>query len=398
MTPAVRVRFAPSPTGYLHIGGARTALYNWAFARTSRRHVRAAHRRHRPRALDRREHRRRSFARCAGSVWTGTKVPRSAATTAPTSRRSASSRYAEGLETLKANGSRLPVLLHARGARGEARAPRAHAAASPATTAPAVRSRADEAARTRRGRRTARLAAEGARGPRRHHRSSTPSAARWRFPPTPSTTSSSRAPTAPPPTTSPSSSTTSTWRITHVIRGDDHLSNTPKQIVVYEALGRADPDVRPPVDDLGRRRQAALQAPRRDERRGLSRPGLPARGARELPRAPRLVARRRDDDHRRGRRSSTNFSLDRISKNPAIFDVEKLEWMNGVYIREMPAEQFVERMLPWLERGRTDRRRRRRRSAATGSCASPRSSPSASSAWTRSPPKVAFLFAEPGHR
>ncbi len=43
-----------------------------------------------------------------------------------------------------------------------------------------------------------------------------------------------------------------------------------------------------------------------------------------------------------------NFSLDRISKNPAIFDEEKLEWMNGVYLREMPAEQFVERMLPWL--------------------------------------------------
>src|SRR5216117_1276972 len=33
MTPEVRVRFAPSPTGYLHIGGARTALFNWLFAR-----------------------------------------------------------------------------------------------------------------------------------------------------------------------------------------------------------------------------------------------------------------------------------------------------------------------------------------------------------------------------
>src|ERR671919_3147246 len=33
MDPAIRVRFAPSPTGYLHIGGARTALFNWLFAR-----------------------------------------------------------------------------------------------------------------------------------------------------------------------------------------------------------------------------------------------------------------------------------------------------------------------------------------------------------------------------
>jgi glutamyl-tRNA synthetase len=45
---------------------------------------------------------------------------------------------------------------------------------------------------------------------------------------------------------------------------------------------------------------------------------------------------------------TSNFSLDRISKNPAIFDAEKLEWMNGVYIRDLPAEQFVERMIPWL--------------------------------------------------
>jgi len=33
MNPEIRVRFAPSPTGYLHIGGARTALFNWLFAR-----------------------------------------------------------------------------------------------------------------------------------------------------------------------------------------------------------------------------------------------------------------------------------------------------------------------------------------------------------------------------
>src|SRR5438477_12746848 len=35
-TPSVRVRFAPSPTGYLHVGGARTALFNWLFARHQR--------------------------------------------------------------------------------------------------------------------------------------------------------------------------------------------------------------------------------------------------------------------------------------------------------------------------------------------------------------------------
>ena len=54
---SMRVRFAPSPTGVLHIGGARTALYNWLLARGSGGTLRAAHRGHRPRALDARERR-----------------------------------------------------------------------------------------------------------------------------------------------------------------------------------------------------------------------------------------------------------------------------------------------------------------------------------------------------
>ena len=48
----MRVRFAPSPTGALHIGGARTALFNWLLAAALRRRTCAADRRHRPRALD----------------------------------------------------------------------------------------------------------------------------------------------------------------------------------------------------------------------------------------------------------------------------------------------------------------------------------------------------------
>ena len=64
----VTVRFAPSPTGFLHIGGARTALFNWLFARHHGGQVPPAHRGHRPRPLDRR---RRSTAIIDGLSWLG---------------------------------------------------------------------------------------------------------------------------------------------------------------------------------------------------------------------------------------------------------------------------------------------------------------------------------------
>jgi glutamyl-tRNA synthetase len=44
----------------------------------------------------------------------------------------------------------------------------------------------------------------------------------------------------------------------------------------------------------------------------------------------------------------SNFGLDRVSRNPAIFDAEKLEWLNGVYIRETHADVFIDRMTPLL--------------------------------------------------
>jgi glutamyl-tRNA synthetase len=45
---------------------------------------------------------------------------------------------------------------------------------------------------------------------------------------------------------------------------------------------------------------------------------------------------------------TSNFSLARVSRNPAVFDAEKLEWMNGVYLREMDAGHFIDRVVPVL--------------------------------------------------
>ena len=79
----VRTRFAPSPTGFLHIGGARTALFNFLFARHNGGVVRPARRGHRPRALDRRARSTRSSTACAGSASTGTRARSSRASAAP---------------------------------------------------------------------------------------------------------------------------------------------------------------------------------------------------------------------------------------------------------------------------------------------------------------------------
>ena len=74
MTGNVRTRFAPSPTGFLHLGTARTALYLLGLRAPPRRRVRPAHRGHRRRALDAGVGRRRSSTACTGSASTTTRA------------------------------------------------------------------------------------------------------------------------------------------------------------------------------------------------------------------------------------------------------------------------------------------------------------------------------------
>ncbi len=80
--------------------------------------------------------------------------------------------------------------------------------------------------------------------------------------------------------------------VTHVIRGEDHISNTPRQVLIYEALGATPPALRASLARARPRPRAAVEAARRDERRRVPRARVPARGARELSRAARLVAGR----------------------------------------------------------------------------------------------------------
>ena len=131
--------------------------------------------------------------------------------------------------------------------------------------------------------------------------------------------------------------------ITHVIRGEDHISNTPKQLLVLEALGAPKPVFAhlpllhgPDGKKLSKRHGVASVQDLRDAgylpeavRNYLALLGWGDADDETLIATDELVRR---------------FSLDRVSKNPARFDEQKLRWMNGRYLRELPAEDLVGRL------------------------------------------------------
>ncbi|MDW8338401.1 MAG: glutamate--tRNA ligase [Thermoleophilia bacterium] len=139
--------------------------------------------------------------------------------------------------------------------------------------------------------------------------------------------------------------------ITHVIRGDDHVSNTPKQIVVLRALG-AEPPVYAHVPNVfgpdGRKLSKRHGAVSVDEFRAagylpealvnfLALLGWAPDGETTIMSREELIAR---------------FSLERVGSSPATFDYKKLDWMNGVYLRALPVEEYADRLLAYLrERG-----------------------------------------------
>ncbi len=80
--------------------------------------------------------------------------------------------------------------------------------------------------------------------------------------------------------------------ITHVLRGEDHLTNTPRQLLVLEALELRAPDLWPPVAAGGRGRRAAVQAAWRHQRARVPRAGLSTGGAGESSVPPRPLEQR----------------------------------------------------------------------------------------------------------
>ena len=135
--------------------------------------------------------------------------------------------------------------------------------------------------------------------------------------------------------------------ITHVIRGDDHVSNTPKQLHVLRALG-AEPPVYAHVPNVfgddGRKLSKRHGATSVDE----------FRSAGYLPEALMnflaLLGWAPDGETTIMSRSELveRFSLERVGSSPATFDYAKLDWMNGVYLRALPFEEYAGRLLAFL--------------------------------------------------
>jgi glutamyl-tRNA synthetase len=145
-------------------------------------------------------------------------------------------------------------------------------------------------------------------------------------------------------------------RITHVVRGEDHLSNTPKQLLVLEAARAAgfDADIEPPVYA----HLPLLHGP--DAKKLSKRHGAASvqelRAAGYLPEALRnylaLLGWGAGDDATvmSTEQLVERFALERVSRNPAQFDEAKLRWLNGVYIRELSPAALARRLEEYLGR------------------------------------------------
>lgn len=138
-------------------------------------------------------------------------------------------------------------------------------------------------------------------------------------------------------------------KISHVLRGDDHISNTPKQLVVYEALGWEPPIfghmtliVNESRKKLSKRDESIIQFIEQYEELGylpeallnfITLLGWSPAGEEEIYSREEFIKL---------------FDAQRLSKSPALFDKQKLAWMNNQYMKKVDLERAVELSLPHL--------------------------------------------------
>lgn len=138
-------------------------------------------------------------------------------------------------------------------------------------------------------------------------------------------------------------------KISHVLRGDDHISNTPKQLMIYEAFGWEPPVfghmtliVNESRKKLSKRDESIIQFIEQYAELGylpealfnfITLLGWSPSGEEEIFSKEECISL---------------FDADRLSKSPALFDKQKLTWMNNQYVKQLEVSQAVELALPHL--------------------------------------------------
>ncbi|MBI4541011.1 MAG: glutamate--tRNA ligase [Gemmatimonadetes bacterium] len=332
---AIRVRFAPSPTGYLHVGGARTALFNWLLARKQRGvfilRIEDTDKERSSEAMTR--------AIVEGLRWLGLDWDEGP------------HHQADGIERHRADARQLlesgaayrcfctPEELAAKRAEAEARkerygydrrclrelTPERSAARAAAGERCAIRFRVPEGVTEWN---------DLVHGPTRFVNAEIDDFIVLRSDGTP--------------TYNLAVVSDDSWmRVTHVIRGDDHLSNTPKQILLYRTLGRPLPEfahvpmiLGPDGRRLSKRHGATSIADH--EARGilpwamvnfLALLGWSPGTDEEVMDVPELI---------------TKFSIDRVLKKSSVFDLKKLEWLNAQHMARADAQLLEPLVAPRL--------------------------------------------------
>jgi glutamyl-tRNA synthetase len=135
--------------------------------------------------------------------------------------------------------------------------------------------------------------------------------------------------------------------ITHVVRGEDHVSNTPKQIALYQALGLSLPTFAHIPLIIGNDRSKLSKRHGDTSIQAYREKGY-------LPQALvnyfALLGSSHDSQQEilSLEQLAQDFSFEHLSKSPSTFDLPKLTWMNHWYIQQLPTEDFVEKLQPFV--------------------------------------------------
>lgn len=135
-----------------------------------------------------------------------------------------------------------------------------------------------------------------------------------------------------------------TMNITHVLRGEDHISNTPKQILIYEALGWQPPEFMHIPLILGADKTPLSKRHGATAVEHFRREGYLAKA---LVNYLAILGWSVDEEIFDYVEKVNSFSPEQISNKNVVFDYQKLEWVNGKHMKMLSSEQMYEQFLDW---------------------------------------------------